>query len=159
MLRTRTLALGAALFLAAGAPALAHAQATAAPQVARRADDRDDDRDDKGMGSKKLLKGIDLTDAQKSQLKTLHEQQRAETRALRATWNGKPTDAQRQELAALEQKHAQAARAILTPSQQATFDQNLARRKDHAEDRRERRQAKRERRQERRAGQPKAAKP
>jgi Spy/CpxP family protein refolding chaperone len=81
-----------------------------------------------GMGGT-LLKDINLTDAQKAQMKTIREKyvpQQAELRkAVQAT--GAPADeATRAKLMDLQTKQAAELRAILTADQQVQFDKNLA---------------------------------
>lgn len=91
-----------------------------------------------------LLKGITLTDAQKSQLKTLREQDRAQFESRRGQGDARmqqmrearqkgDTAAMRQlrdqfrsERQAEMERHAQALRGILTPAQRTQFDANLA---------------------------------
>jgi len=91
-----------------------------------------------------LLRGITLSDAQKSQLDALHESQRAamdkqreEGQALfeqirdarergdTATANRLMSD-QRAKMEAQRDRMNAAVRALLTPDQQAQFDQNVA---------------------------------
>lgn len=75
-----------------------------------------------------LLKDINLTDAQKDQIKTIREkympQQMELRRAAQAT--GSVDDATRAKMVDLQDKQAAEIRAVLTADQQATFDKNLA---------------------------------
>ena len=75
-----------------------------------------------------LLKDINLTDAQKDQIKTIREkyvpQQLELRKAAQAT--GSVDDATRAKMVDLQDKQAAEIRAILTADQQTTFDKNLA---------------------------------
>jgi len=75
-----------------------------------------------------LLKDINLTDAQKDQIKTIREkyvpQQLELRKAAQAT--GSMDDATRTKMMDLQNKQAAEIRAILTADQQVTFDKNLA---------------------------------
>ena len=75
-----------------------------------------------------LLKDINLTDAQKDQIKTIREkyvpQQMELRKAAQAT--GTLDDATRAKMADLQEKQAAEIRAVLTADQQVTFDKNLA---------------------------------
>ena len=81
-----------------------------------------------GRGGEWLLKDINLTDAQKDQIKTIREKyvpQQIELRkAAQAT--GSMDDATRAKMMDLQDKQAAEIRAVLTPDQQVTFDKNLA---------------------------------
>ena len=80
-----------------------------------------------GMGGM-LLKDINLTDAQKAQVKTIREkyapQQLELRKAVQAT-GGPPDDATRTKMMDLQNQQAAEIRAILTADQQKTFDHNL----------------------------------
>jgi Spy/CpxP family protein refolding chaperone len=86
-----------------------------------------------GMGGM-LLKDITLTDAQKTQVKTIREkylpQQMELRKAVQAT-GGPPDEKQRAAMMDLQTKQAAEIRAILTAAQQSTFDKNLAEIKAH----------------------------
>ncbi|MFL5481312.1 MAG: Spy/CpxP family protein refolding chaperone [Gemmatimonadaceae bacterium] len=75
-----------------------------------------------------LLKDINLTDAQKDQIKTIREkyvpQQMELRKAAQAT--GSVDDATRAKMVDLQDKQAAEIRAVLTADQQTTFDKNLA---------------------------------
>ncbi|HJP87237.1 MAG TPA: hypothetical protein VJ852_14695 [Gemmatimonadaceae bacterium] len=75
-----------------------------------------------------LLKDINLTDAQKDQIKTIREkyvpQQLELRKAAQAT--GSMDEATRTKMMDLQNKQAAEIRAILTADQQVTFDKNLA---------------------------------
>jgi len=75
-----------------------------------------------------LLKDINLTDAQKAQVKTIRDkyvpQQMELRKAAQAT--GSMDDATRTKMMDLQTKQAAEIRAVLTADQQAQFDKNLA---------------------------------
>jgi Spy/CpxP family protein refolding chaperone len=81
-----------------------------------------------GRMSEWLLKDINLSDAQKDQIKTIREkyvpQQMELRKAAQAT--GTMDDATRARMIDLQNQQAAEIRAILTADQQATFDKNLA---------------------------------
>jgi Spy/CpxP family protein refolding chaperone len=80
-----------------------------------------------GMGGM-LLKDINLTDAQKDQIKTIREKyaprQLELRKAVQAT-GVPPDDATRAKMTELQNQQAAEIRTILTPDQQKTFDHNL----------------------------------
>jgi len=85
------------------------------------------DRRGGGMGGM-LLKDINLTDAQKAQVKTIREKyapQQLELRKAVQSTGGPPDEATRTKMMDLQTKQAADIRAILTADQQATFDKNL----------------------------------
>lgn len=86
-----------------------------------------DGRHGGGMGGW-LLKDINLTDAQKDQVKTIREKYLPQQMELRkaAQATGSVDDATRAKMADLQQKQAAEIRAILTADQQVVFDKNLA---------------------------------
>jgi periplasmic protein CpxP/Spy len=105
----------------------------------------------KGHGLGMLLKGITLTDAQKAQLKTIHQQNKPkmeadreamkkvfdEAKALRdrgdtAAARAKIQGVHKQRMEA-HQRQAAELRAILTADQQKQFDANLAKMKERRE--------------------------
>jgi Spy/CpxP family protein refolding chaperone len=91
-----------------------------------------------GMGGL-LLKDINLTDAQKAQVKTIREKylpQQVELRKAVQATGAAPDDATRAKMMDLQTKQAAEIRAILTADQQATFDKNLAEMKAQMESRR-----------------------
>ena len=86
-----------------------------------------------------LLKDINLTDAQKAQVKTIREKyvpQQAELRKAAMATGTAPDEATRAKMMDLQTKQAAEIRAILTADQQATFDKNLAEMKARMESRR-----------------------
>lgn len=141
MIRIRTLALGAALVF--GVATTAAAQQGQGHGGGRRQGHGEMRQGNAGM-HRALLRGIELTDAQKSQLKTLHAKHVDERRALRDSAT-RGDSASRAALQALTARQAQDLRAILTPAQVATFDANVSamrdRRAGKREDRRDRRDA------------------
>jgi Spy/CpxP family protein refolding chaperone len=80
-----------------------------------------------GMGGM-LLKDLNMTDAQKAQVKTIREkylpQQLELRKAVQAT-GGPPDEATRAKMMDLQNQQAAEIRAILNPDQQKTFDHNL----------------------------------
>ena len=91
-----------------------------------------------GMGGL-LLKDINLTDAQKAQVKAIREKyapQQLELRKSVEATGGPPDEATRAKITDLRQKQAAEIRAVLTADQQATFDKNLAEMKSQMESRR-----------------------
>ncbi len=75
-----------------------------------------------------LLKDINLTDAQKDQIKTIREKyvpQQVELRKAAQATGGPPDEASRAKMMDLQTRQAAEIRAILTPDQQKTFDHNL----------------------------------
>ena len=76
-----------------------------------------------------LLKEINLTDAQKAQVKTIRDKyvpQLQELRKASQATGGPPDEATRTKMMDIQNKQAADIRAILTADQQATFDKNLA---------------------------------
>ena len=121
--------------LCVGITSVAAAQGTEPPQQGQ---GQGEMRRGGGMGGL-LLKDINLTDAQKAQVKTIREkyapQQLELRKAVQAT-GGPPDEATRAKIADLQSKQAAEIRAILTADQQATFDKNLAEMKSRMESRR-----------------------
>ena len=144
-----------ALALVAGA-ATVGAQQTAAPQNGQRSERSHGDSAKWGkgeghghrgaMGARALLRGVKLTDAQKTQLEAIHQKyqpqfqslrqankpamdearaarQRGDTAAARAAF-AKAAD-NRPQMQALMQQETNEIRGILTADQQKTFDANL----------------------------------
>ena len=91
-----------------------------------------------GMGGL-LLKDINLTDAQKAQVKAIREKYaplQLELRKSVEATGGPPDEATRAKITDLRQKQAAEIRAILSADQQAQFDKNLAEMKSQMESRR-----------------------
>jgi Spy/CpxP family protein refolding chaperone len=90
-----------------------------------------------GMGGQ-LLKDINLTDAQKAQVKAIREKYAPQQLELRKSAEavGGADEATRAKIADLRQKQAAEIRTILTADQQAQFDKNLAEMKSQMESRR-----------------------
>jgi Spy/CpxP family protein refolding chaperone len=115
-----------------GIASIATAQGTQPPQQGQGEGRRG------GMGGM-LLKDINLTDAQKDQVKTIREKylpQQVELRKAAQATGGPPDEATRTKMMDLQSKQAAEIRAILTADQQATFDKNLAEMKQRMESRR-----------------------
>jgi Spy/CpxP family protein refolding chaperone len=93
----------------------------------------------RGERSGMLLKDINLTDAQKDQIKTIREKylpQQLELRKASQATGAQPDEATRTKMMDLQNKQAAEIRAILTADQQTTFDKNLAEMKARMESRR-----------------------
>jgi Spy/CpxP family protein refolding chaperone len=104
--------------LCVGMTSVAAAQGTEPPQQGRGG----------GMGGM-LLKDINLTDAQKAQVKTIRDKyvpQLQELRKASQATGGPPDEATRTKMMDIQTKQTTEIRAILTTDQQATFDKNLA---------------------------------
>jgi Spy/CpxP family protein refolding chaperone len=148
-MRKTTMAMALGLALSLGAVGAASAQSTQQPQQREHAE-RGMRRGGPGMG---LLKGINLTDAQKAKLKELrkgeksnasNEQFRKAMADARAARQRGDTAAARAQMQALRpqmeqarERQVAALRSVLTPDQQKQFDANVAEWKQHAGQRRE----------------------
>ena len=129
----RIVALGAAVAIGFGSAVEARAQATPAPQAgAERAAKQRAERGEQGrtagrrMGG--LFRDIDLSDAQKAQVKEIHERYRPQMQALRPERGDsatRPDSATRIRARELMTRQQADIRAVLTPAQQATFDRNV----------------------------------
>jgi Spy/CpxP family protein refolding chaperone len=136
----------------AGTSAVAAAQSNAQPQAGRagvraegraRFDSTRTARGDSGrgfgrreaMGARGALRGIKLSDAQKSSLKDIHKKYGEQLKTLREQNKGKAaaqnadTRAQFQAITARERDDI---RAVLTPDQRTQFDANVAKMRDRA---------------------------
>ena len=112
--------------LCVGITSVAAAQGTEPPQQGQ---GQGEMRRGGGMGGM-LLKDINLTDAQKAQVKTIREKyvpQQLELRKAAQATGGPPDEATRAKMMDLQNQQAAEIRAILTADQQKTFDNNLAR--------------------------------
>ena len=139
----RIVALGAAVTIGFGAAAELRAQAAPAPQAgAERAAKERGERGERGkargrrMGG--LFRDIELTDAQKDQIKAIHERYRPQMQALRPERGQargdsavRPDSAKRAQARDLMTRQQADIRAVLTAEQQVTFDRNLATLKEH----------------------------
>jgi Spy/CpxP family protein refolding chaperone len=151
MIRKHIVVLGAALALVAAKEATAQAP-TQADSALRQGDVRRGERPrgERGqkmrrVGLKGLFRGIDLTQPQRDQMKTVNEKyraqfqtlreslkpdlkaahearQRGDTVAARAAWER--TNAGRERMRALMEQQQKEVRAFLTPEQHQTFDRN-----------------------------------
>jgi Spy/CpxP family protein refolding chaperone len=130
----RTIMAGMALALTLGVASVSQAQQTDHSKADSAHHGEHMQRGERGGrgGPGMLLKGIDLTDAQKAQIKALHEQQ------------GRPSDVQREQRekmrAEMQERHEKMlteVRSILTPAQREIFEKNVADMKEHMKDRRE----------------------
>ncbi len=101
--------------------------------------------------AKSFMRGIELNDAQRTQMRTINERFRADAKALRESskpaadaQRQRPDSATREKLRALTERQRGEIRGVLTPAQQQTFDKNVA-------ETRERMQKRGEKRRERKA--------
>jgi Spy/CpxP family protein refolding chaperone len=121
--------------LCVGITSVAAAQGTEPPQQGQ---GQGEMRRGGGMGGM-LLKDINLTDAQKAQVKAIREKyaplQLELRKSVQAT-GSPPDEATRTKMMDLQSKQAAEIRAVLTADQQATFDKNLAEMKSRMESRR-----------------------
>jgi Spy/CpxP family protein refolding chaperone len=121
--------------LCVGITSVAAAQGTEPPQQGQ---GQGEMRRGGGMGGL-LLKDINLTDAQKAQVKAIREKyaplQLELRKSVQAT-GSPPDDATRAKMMDLQTKQAAEIRAVLTADQQAQFDKNLAEMKSRMESRR-----------------------
>src|SRR5689334_6983331 len=147
-MRKTTMAVALGLALSFGAVGVASAQATQQPQRTEHGG-----RGWRSGPGKGLMRGINLTDAQKAKLKDLrkddksnasNEQFRKAMADARAARQRGDTAAARAQMQALRpqmeqarERQVAAMRSILTPDQQKQFDANLAAMKQHAGQRRE----------------------
>ena len=142
----RTLALGSLMVL--GVAGVSAAQSPTAPKARtdsgyHRRGARPDGQFRKGPGGGREGRGfgrdLNLTDAQKAQVKTIREkylpQQLELRKAVQAT-GGPPDEATRTKMMDLQTKQADEIRAILNPDQQKTFDHNLHEMKERMDARR-----------------------
>lgn len=135
MIRIRSAALGAALVLGLAATAEAQSGQGEKPRGDRPRAEQGGRRGNAGMGQA-LLRGIELTDAQKAQLKDVHARHVDERQALRRSQGeGRPDSTEMAAMRSLAERQAAAVRAILTPAQQATFDRNVAEVRERREER------------------------
>lgn len=160
MIRKHIVVLGAALALFAAGEATAQAP-TPADSARRQGEARRGERPrgERGQkmrraGVKGLFRGIDLTQAQRDQMKTVNEKyraqfqtlreslkpdlkaahearQRGDTVAARAAWER--TNAGRERMRSLMEQQRNEARALLTSEQQQTFDRNAQGMKERME--------------------------
>lgn len=132
----RTIMAGMALALTLGVASVSQAQQTDRPSKPDSAQHEGHMRGERGprggRGAGMLLKGIDLTDAQKAQLKALHEK------------DGKPAEMRREERAklraAMQERHEKMlddVRSILTPAQKEIFEKNVVEMKERMKTRQE----------------------
>ena len=120
--------------LCVGITSVAAAQGTEPPQQGQ---GQGAMRRGEGMGGL-LLKDINLTDAQKAQVKAIREKYAPLQIELRKSAQavGGADEGTRAKIADLRQKQAAEIRAILSADQQAQFDKNLAEMKSQMESRR-----------------------
>lgn len=158
MIRKHIVVLGAALSLVAAGEATA--QASTPADTARRQGEVRGQRmrgeKGRGPGLKALFRGIELTQSQRDQIKTVNEKyrgqfqtlreslkpdlkaarearQRGDTVAARAAWDR--TNAGRERMRALTQQQLGEVRALLTQEQQQTLDRNAQQLRERVEKR------------------------
>ena len=161
----RSVALGAALVFGIGSTAELHAQGTPTPQPAagrgaergaergvkrgaERGAKRGAERGAKARGQRGgqgramggLFRDIVLTEAQKTQVKEIHDRYRPQMQALhpqgsraRGDTAARPDSATFAQVRTLMASQGADIRAILTPAQQTTFDRNIAQMNERAE--------------------------
>jgi Spy/CpxP family protein refolding chaperone len=79
-----------------------------------------------GRRDEMLLRGITLSDAQRTQIDSIRARYRAQFDANRGQNNGgAPDPAMRQQMMDMMQRQSAEIRAVLTPDQQAQFDRNI----------------------------------
>ena len=143
MYSLRTMALGATLVF--GLAATAGAQSTQGAESRR--DRAEQGRKGGRMGGpgRALLRGIDLSETQREQLRAIQERYRPQHEAMREQARASRQGDQRPDSATraarraamrslMERQHAEI-RAVLTPEQQKTFDANVAKMRERANDR------------------------
>lgn len=137
MNRIRMAALGAAVVLGFGAQA--QAQQTQPRQQQPRRDRAQRGAEGRDRAAGRLFRGIELTDAQKTSVKSVAEKYRGQRRALFPQAQGaqqRPDSAARAQRRAqfqqLAQREQSEIRALLTPAQQTQFDKNVAELRDRA---------------------------
>lgn len=143
----RTLALGAVLAIGIGS--VAGAQSTRGKEKGKapvahegRKHEGDHGMRDHGMSGKHMrghaLKGVDLTDAQKEQVKSINARYRSELDALRPKERVRPDSAARAQMIAqrmeIERRRLADIRGVLTTEQRTTFDANVAKMHEKAAD-------------------------
>lgn len=137
----RFLALGAALAIGMGSAVELEAQAAPAPQAgSEKGAKQRAERGAQGRAMGILFRDIELTEAQRTQVKGIHDRYRVQMQALRpqgarvrgdsATRPDSATIAQGRTLMASRQAEI---RAVLTPAQQVTFDRNVAQMQERGE--------------------------
>jgi protein CpxP len=166
MIRRPIVVLGAALALMAAGEATAQSS-TPTDTLRRQGDVRRGERmrghKMRRAGQKALFRGVDLTQAQRDQMKTVNEKyrpqfqtlreslkpdlkaahearQRGDTVAARAAWER--TNAGRERMRALMEQQHNEVRALLTPEQQGVFDRNAQQMRERMEKRAGSRQGK-----------------
>jgi len=129
--------------------------------------DRDGMRGGQGMfGGRMMMKGVNLTDAQKAQIKQIHEANKPNPAdfdqiksLIEARRNGTLTDDQKAQLKAIRQARQakeesirQQIEAVLTPDQKAQIDKNKADMKAHRDEFKQKREDWQKNRQNRKSG-------
>ncbi|HVE79038.1 MAG TPA: Spy/CpxP family protein refolding chaperone [Gemmatimonadaceae bacterium] len=154
--------------VAATAAAAQAAPAPGAPPAGERGARGEHGKDGRGWGGRgerrRLFRGVNLTDAQRTQLRAIRDKYAAEQRPLRESMRPAMQEARqarqrgdtaaaraafartaetRTRMRALRDRQMAEVRAILTPEQQRTFDANLASAKQRHDERRAKMEARR----------------
>jgi Spy/CpxP family protein refolding chaperone len=131
MTRISLAALAGAAILAGSATVAAAQQDTTPPSSAHSGARTARGARAQQRGDRALLRGITLTDAQKTQIEAVRAKYRTEGKELRDQMkasrekNARPDSATMARRRTLMENERNDMRAILTPEQRATFDQNL----------------------------------
>lgn len=88
---------------------------------------------DRGEALEKLAKALDLTDEQKSQIKSIVEQRRARIMQLRDN-KSIPPEQKKDQIREILQTSMEQIKAVLTPGQQQKLEQIMERVKEHREE-------------------------
>jgi len=136
MTRISLAALAGAAILAGSATVAAAQQATTPPPSAQSGARAERGARSHQRGERAMFRGITLTDAQKTQLEAVRAKYRAEGKELRAQMKASHEKGTRPDSAlvarhrTLMENERNDTRAILTPDQRTTYDQNLAQLRD-----------------------------
>jgi len=134
MSSVRTLALGALMIV--GVAGVSAAQSTTNPPTRAQ---RSGEMQGRRGGGRGFGADLNLTDAQKAQIKTIREKympQQMELRKAAQAVGGPPDEATRSKMMDLQSKQSAEIRAVLTADQQVVFDKNAADMKARMEARR-----------------------
>lgn len=139
MSRIRTLALGAALFVGTATVATAQAAQHSHDSTSRHGKMAGKAmKGDKAHGRKaggQMMKGITLTDAQKTQMQAIRARYQPQHQAMREArqGQGRPDSTAMAGMRNLMQREHADMRAVLTPTQQSTFDTNVSQMRDRGQ--------------------------
>jgi len=146
MKRIRIATLGVALMAVASVAGAQAPQSSDTGKARARAEDHRGARGERRAGGpmRGLLRGIDLSDAQKTQIRQISEKYRTEFQSLRGDRaqgqeRQRPDSAKMQQMRSLMDRQQADIRAVLSADQRKTFDQNLAQMKQRMQERQQRR--------------------